>query len=77
MPNVFIPGGQYSFEFDYDGSGNLIYFGRAPIGSATSAASWMIVKLTYTGSNPTSLLYAGGAATFDKIWDNRAGYSYS
>ena len=68
---------QYIDEKDFDGSGNLIYFGLANPGSATSAASWQIRKITWTGANPTSTRYAGGSRGFTNIWDNRAGLSYS
>ena len=68
---------QYATEMDFDGSGNLIYFGLANPGSATSAASWQIRKITWTGGNPVSSLYAGGSRAFTNIWDSRVGYSYS
>ena len=69
---------QYIVECDYDGSGNLIYFGQAQEGSATSVANWKINKLTYDGSgNMLSMLDANGRNTFESIWDNRLGYAYS
>lgn len=68
----------YSKEFDYDGSGNLIYFGRAQESSPTSKACWEIQKLTYDGSgNLLTMLYANGEPTFKNIWDNRVVLSYS
>ena len=65
-------------ELDYVGGTNAIYIGIATAGSATSAASWQIRKLTYdANNNPTSILYAGGSIAFTAIWDNRAALSYS
>ncbi len=68
----------YAKELDYDGSGNVIYFGEALAGTATSAAGWRIKKLTYSGTgNLLTALWAGGSNTFVNIWDNRAGLTYS
>jgi len=64
-------------QLDYDGSDNVIYYGLASPGSATSAAVWQIKKLTYAGSNLTSMRWANGAKTFANVWDNRAALSYS
>ena len=67
----------YTQKIEYSG-GAAIYLGYAAPGSATSAASWAIKKITYDGSNQaTDIQWAGGSAAFTKIWDNRAGYSYS
>ena len=56
----------------------LIYIGRAKIGSATSAAVWQIKKVTYdSAGDVTNIQNAGGDQLFDNIWDNRTGDSYS
>jgi hypothetical protein len=52
------------------------YYGAALPGTATSAASWRIMKKSVSGS-VTTYAWAGGAATFVNIWDNRASLSYS
>lgn len=62
---------------DYDGSNNPIYIGKAAPGTATSAASWAVQKITYSGSNPTTVQWADGNTTYDNVWDNRASLSYS
>lgn len=63
---------------EYDGSNNPIYIGEATAGTTPSAASWSIKKINYDGSNnPTGIQWAGGSSDFDKIWDDRAAYSYS
>lgn len=64
-------------ELDYVSGTNPIYIGKAIPGSATSAASWQIRKITYdANSNPTSVLYPG-TTEFNQIWDNRASLTYS
>lgn len=68
----------YGVELDYDGSGNVIYFGLAVPGSLTSAAVWQIRKFNYSGGgNLLAVLWANGVKTFNSVWDNRTGLSYS
>jgi hypothetical protein len=51
------------------------YIGKAPIGTATSSATWQVAKLaTSSGLIKT---WADGNASYDNIWDNRASLSYS
>ena len=52
------------------------YIGKAYAGSGSDVAVWRVSRLT-DSDNDISLLYADGSTSFDKIWDNRAGYSYS
>ncbi len=62
----------------YTVANKVEYEGYARPGAATSAAEWQISKYTYDGSN--NLLakqFADGTHDYIKIWDNRAGYSYS
>lgn len=64
--------------FDYDGSGNLIYFGSAEPGSAKNAAKWKISKLTYDGSNKLlDIQWADGDLEEDNVWNDRASLTYS
>lgn len=53
---------------------DVVYVGYADIGSATSAASWRIMKVDKTSKQVT---YADGDSLADNIWDNRASLSYS
>jgi len=63
---------------EYDAFNNPIYLGEAGIGVASSEAKWRIRRLTYDGSNNvTAIKWAGGTTRFDKVWDNRATYTYS
>lgn len=57
-------------------SASVSYYGFAAPGSLTSTSDWRIIKKTVSGA-VTSYLYAGGSIDFDKIWDNRASYTYS
>ncbi len=68
---------QYTFAFDYDASGNLIYSGKSDIGSDKSDAVWQIVKFTYDASNNlTDMQWANGRETFENIWNNRTSLTY-
>lgn len=76
VPNVLE--NQYTLAFDYDGSGNLVYLGRAAPGTAKSAAGWQIQRLPVDGlNNTTDCQFANGVTAFDQVWNNRASLSYS
>lgn len=67
----------HTIVLEYSGT-NVIYIGKAAQGSATSAAVWLIRKLTYDGSNNcTNIQFANGSSAYNAIWDNRASLSYS
>lgn len=68
--------GVYTEAFDYTGD-SVTYHGWATPGTAKSAAAWAIVKFTYSGSNVTDIQWAGGSASFNQVWDNRASLGYS
>lgn len=51
------------------------YIGDTDIGALTSDQTWSIKRLTTTG-NDLAVEYANSTPYFDKIWDNRAGYTY-
>jgi hypothetical protein len=57
-------------------SASVTYIGKARIGTATSAASWQIQKLGVSGT-VTTITWADGDASFNNVWDDRAGLSYS
>ena len=64
-------------KLSYTASGMIEYIGYASPGSASSAAVWKIIKMTYDGSGrQTDLQFADGSRNFDKIWDSKAGYTY-
>ena len=53
------------------------YVGEAPIGLATSGSGWRIYRLHNTGTASLVKAWADGSDNFDKVWDNRVGYSYA
>jgi len=59
-----------------DASATTTYIGKAPIGTATSAAKWQIQKISSSGT-VTTIAWAAGSNHFGQIWDNRASLSYS
>jgi len=59
-----------------EASSTVTYVGYADVGVASSDAWWMIKRLTST-TTTLKVEYALGNAYFNKIWDSRAGYSYS
>lgn len=52
------------------------YVGKAPLGSATSASVWQILKMVES-AGVTTVTWAGGDSAYDNVWDNRAALSYS
>lgn len=68
--------GGYTQRLAYTSQGMVEYVGLASAGTATSAASWKIKKLIYSGTSVTSILWADGDTTFDNIWDNYSSLSY-
>ena len=65
---------QYSTLVDLVSS-SIIYLGEAATGSSPSAASWLIKKITISGSN-ISILCANGSASYNQIWDDRSTLTY-
>lgn len=63
-------------RISYDGSDNPEYIGTAPQNASTAAATWKIMKITYSGANPVTVEWADGNDKADNIWDNRASLSY-
>lgn len=55
----------------YEESGNYIYAGTAPAGSAEGSAVWRITRITYSSGTQT----ATGVAT-NVTWTGRAGHTY-
>lgn len=58
--------------------GDIVYFGFATPGTATSAASWLIVRADETNyPEELNVEWAEGETTFTKAWDDRATYAYT
>lgn len=66
---------QLALQFDDAGSG-VSYLGEAVAGTATSAASWRIKRITDTAGD-IAQEWADGDINFNNIWNNRAALSYS
>lgn len=49
---------------------NVIYIGKAAVGSATSGAVWQMKKIDKTSG--VVVTFADGNSNYDNIWDNRA-----
>jgi hypothetical protein len=65
-------------EVEYNVDGNPIYVGIGPAGGATSDPVWRIAHIIYDlNGNPIEVIFADGTIESNKIWDNRAGYSYN
>ncbi len=83
-PSIYAPvteAAALTHAFDYDAGNNMIYFGRAAMGSAKSAAVWQIRKFVYASTAANANLldtqWAGGIQSFTNVWNNRASLSYS
>lgn len=57
-----------------EASETVTYFCTAPVGSATSAPVWQVMRATVSGS-VTTYQYAG-EGLFDQVADNRASLTY-
>lgn len=54
---------------------NNIYLGQAATRINTSESFWQIARVHINGTS-INIKYADGSTEFDKIWDNRTGYTY-
>lgn len=58
-------------------SDTVMYKADALPGSAESAAAWRISRITTNAEGDVTEHWAGGAANFDQVWDDRLTLSYS
>jgi len=79
LPNLVAQKEGLAVQLDYvGGPGDApVYVGFAIPGTPTSFPTWRIMKLTYSGENLLSVLWAGGNNQFVNVWDNRAALLYS
>lgn len=75
---IKIQNGSYSQRVD-KASDTVTYIGWAAPGTATSAASWRVKRITESslGSGDYEMVFADGDSDFDNVWDNRASLSYA
>lgn len=70
-----ISGDIYATEVDTTSTANMVYIGKAVVGTPNTSSAWMVKRIdTSTGA---SINFADGDAKFDNIWDNRTSLSYS
>jgi hypothetical protein len=56
-----------------DEGATYTYIGKALPGTLSSTPSWRLFRIT----NSTGVLrHADGVASYSKVWDDRAGYTY-
>ena len=60
----------------YNVDDNIEYFRVAQAGSSAASSVWKIKKFGYSGSNIVSITFADSVTAYNKIWDDRASYSY-
>lgn len=60
-----------------EASAIVTYIGKAKSGTATSAAAWLIKKISKSGNVTTIAFVNGSTESYNQIWDNRASLSYS
>ena len=58
-----------------EASATITYVGKAFPNTGTSDPSWSISRID--SSSGTEILWADGTGYFNKIWDDRASYTYS
>jgi hypothetical protein len=66
----------YSKRTDFVGE-DVIYRGEAAVGSGEGSSVWRIRKIVLAADGDVTETWAGGTATFDKIWSLRTTYNYS
>lgn len=72
--NAVLGGGATATVID-DATSAITYVGKAALGSALSDAVWQIQKIEVSGT-VTRITWADGNSDFDKVWNDRASYSY-
>jgi hypothetical protein len=76
--DIPIGGAAPDYAVLYDSvSTTISYLGKALPGTATSALSWQVKRLTFGADGDVTTHYADGNSSFDNIWDNRASLAYS
>lgn len=68
----------YATRVDFDDVNNLIYKGEAVPGSDQADSVWRVRRLSFVGADEDVVEeWAGGTASFDKVWDDRLTLTYS
>jgi len=68
--------GLENFTIYVDETGSYTYVGWAPRGSLPSSSVWRIMRVDESSATLTLVEWADGEDKFNKVWDNRATYTY-
>ncbi len=61
-----------------DSDGNPIFIGEAKAGVGKASNAWRIKKIIIDSDKAiVDILWADGTAEFDKVWNDRATFTYS
>lgn len=71
---ISVSSATYNVNLD-EVSATVMYVGEALPGTSAASAAWRIKKIDQTSG--LVLTWANGDSDFDKVWDNRASYTYS
>ena len=76
---VYLMDGAYKRRYEYEATGAPLYIGETDDPTATTAqAKWRIKKYTNNGNGQaTAENLADQSNDFNKVWDDRATYTYS
>jgi hypothetical protein len=68
---------EYASRMEWS-AGKMIYLGECLPGKQLSPDEpwWRIRKYIYSGDDLVQILWADGTSAFNKIWDDRATYTY-
>lgn len=69
-----VSSGLYNVFLD-EASATITYVGEAEPGTSAASALWRIKRLDSTSG--LLITWADGDSDFDKVWNDRASYSYS
>lgn len=79
-----VSNGEVAIQAQNDANGNVLFLGKARVGSATSAAVWQISFHAWDANNsltsqtwPQNLDEGNASAEYEFVWDDRAGFTYS
>lgn len=75
MSDIFMDRVTNAHNIKVETIGNIIYVGKARIGVLPTEAKWSIQQ--YDKTSWVSSWWADGIAWFEKVWDDKAGYTYS
>ena len=73
--SIIVSKTNYATILDDTTTTDVVYIGKAAIGSTTASAVWQILKMDI--SSGMTITWADGNDNFDNVWNNRASLTYS